>query len=875
MALLGFSPKFHRISEMPSISLRRIAILSTLCLVPIIAMGCAAATMGDSTGAQGQSGPQNAIQINSDLPQASIGSPYDAALLLGVHPEAEAAIVAGSLPPGLRLNASKTSIAGTPATVGVYRFLVEATNGKNNTRRVQWAQVIVQSETTTLRVTLSPTSVALPPGGQQQFSATVQGTSNSGVKWYASAGSISASGLFVAPATESGLIVVTATSTASPSTSATSSVRIMKPDPLVIETSSIPNGETNSAYDASLSASGGVPPYRWSMASGTLPAGIQLTANGALSGTSSAHGEYPISVRVTDSASANATQSLSLSLNSVSTGNYDGPAELPRVYLQTTLADTPAPGKTVSVSQGEDLQTAFNNATCGETIELQAGALFSGQFTLPAKGCDDQHWIIIRTSTPDSALPPEGTRMTPCQAGIGSLPGRPSFPCSNPQKLLATLSYAGTGSGPIFFENGASYYRLLGLEVTRITHGMAIANLISVGTPSDHLVFDRLYVHGTAKDETRRGLQLGAGTNVAVQDSYFSDFHCAVGGSCQDSQSISGGTGSLPMGPYKIEDNFLEAAGENIIFGGGPATVAPTDIQISRNHFFKPLTWMKGTPGFMGMVAIVKNHLELKNAQRVLVDGNVMENSWGGFSQAGFSIVVTPKNQDSGSGNICPLCQVSDVVVRNGTISHVGGGIVLANALAVGGEVPLQGQRYSVHDLIVDDIDPVRYNGHGVFVQVSTIPKPLLQHILISHITAFPPHALLNVGGPNTVRMDDFTFTNSVFASGEYPILSTGAYGSNDCAHWGILSAVINQCFAQYTFSHNAFLDVPPSYPPSAWPSGNFFYSDSSIEFVNYNGGNGGDYHLLPGSPGKGAATDGTDLGANIDGVQNAIAGIR
>ena len=46
------------------------------------------------------------------------------------------------------------------------------------------------------------------------------------------------------------------------------------------------------------------------------------------------------------------------------------------------------------------------------------------------------------------------------------------------------------------------------------------------------------------------------------------------------------------MGPYKIINNFMEAGAETILFGGGPAKFAPTDIEIRRNHMFKPLTWM-------------------------------------------------------------------------------------------------------------------------------------------------------------------------------------------------------------------------------------------------------------------------------------------
>jgi hypothetical protein len=44
---------------------------------------------------------------------------------------------------------------------------------------------------------------------------------------------------------------------------------------------------------------------------------------------------------------------------------------------------------------------------------------------------------------------------------------------------------------------------------------------------------------------------------------------------------------------------------------------------------------------------------------------------------------------------------------------------------------------------------------------------------------------------------------------------------------------------------------------------------------VNCINGNGGDYHLLPSSPAVGAASDGTNLGANVDAVLNAIQGVR
>jgi hypothetical protein len=384
----------------------------------------------------------------------------------------------------------------------------------------------------------------------------------------------------------------------------------------------------------------------------------------------------------------------------------DGPAQLPRVFLQTSLVNTPAPGHVWNVNTSTAFQQALNSAACGDTIQLQAGTVFTGQFVIPAKPCDNQHWIILRTSAPDSALPPEGVRISPCYGGVSSLPGRPALNCSSTQNVLPKIAYSGHADGPLKFAAGANHYRLMGLEITRTAGTGATTGLVTAIGATDSVILDRVWVHGTALEETRRGVGLNYMTNAAVVDSYFNDFHCiAVTGTCSDSQAISGGTSDIPTGPYKIVNNFLEAGGENVIFGGGSATFTPADIEIRRNHFFKPMTWMQGAPGFIGTTFIVKNHLEFKNAQRVLVEANIFENTWGGFSQAGFSILLTPKNQAQGTSNICPICQVTDITIRYNTISHVGGGFQIANAPSDLGGLPRDGQRYSIHDVIVDDID--------------------------------------------------------------------------------------------------------------------------------------------------------------------------
>ena len=162
-------------------------------------------------------------------------------------------------------------------------------------------------------------------------------------------------------------------------------------------------------------------------------------------------------------------------------------------------------------------------------------------------------------------------------------------------------------------------------------------------------MLDRSWLHGSAQDETNVGVNLNGMTNVAVVDSYFSDFHCiAKTGTCTDAHAVTGGTGDTPgwslQDPGQLPGSFGRRG--HVRRRRGYST--PTDITITGNHFWKPWQWMPGnsiplSAGADGNPFIVKNHLELKNAVRVLVEANLMENSWGGFSQTGYGILLTPE----------------------------------------------------------------------------------------------------------------------------------------------------------------------------------------------------------------------------------------
>ena len=264
------------------------------------------------------------------------------------------------------------------------------------------------------------------------------------------------------------------------------------------------------------------------------------------------------------------------------------------------------------------------------------------------------------------------------------------------------------------------------------------------GASANHIILDRVWLHGTTHDDTASAFNLNRMSYAALVDSYTTDFHCTAStGSCTDAHVVAGGTSSTPDSVNRITGNFLEASGENILYGGGGAATTPTDIEICHNHFFKPMTWMKGQPGFVGGASgnpfVVKNHLDLKNAVRVLVEGNIFENNWGGFSQSGYSILLTPKNQAGVNGtNLCSICAATDVTIRYNKISHSGAGISMANLPSDNRGIARLGERCSIHDITIDDIQAGLYVGNGILFQVyNDWPKNPLNQISIDHVTGF------------------------------------------------------------------------------------------------------------------------------------------
>src|SRR5262245_61039466 len=368
--------------------------------------------------------------------------------------------------------------------------------------------------------------------------------------------------------------------------------------------------------------------------------------------------------------------------------------EPPRVYLDTTY--TPPKGRPIEVKAGGDFQAALDRAKPGDMITLEAGATFTGNFTLPNKpGAAQSGWIVIRSSTSDSNLPAPGTRITPSYSKV-----LPKIVSPNSEPAIKASS-------------GAHHYRFVGLEIGHKV-GSRIYAIVdfdggqtSLSEVPHDLIVDRCYIHGNPSDTSRRGVALNS-ASTAVIDSYISECH----ESGADSQAIAGWNGP---GPFKIVNNYLEAAGENFILGGADSPIqnlVPSDVEFRHNHVAKPLKWKMGHPSYAGIRWSVKNLFELKNAQRVLIESNIFECNWA-ESQNGFAILFTPRNQSGQS----PWSVAQDVTFANNALRRSGGGFNISGPDDEAG-VSQPSRRILIRNNLIEDIDGKAWGGDGKLFQV-------------------------------------------------------------------------------------------------------------------------------------------------------------
>ncbi|HEY7568854.1 MAG TPA: ricin-type beta-trefoil lectin domain protein [Gemmatimonadaceae bacterium] len=456
------------------------------------------------------------------------------------------------------------------------------------------------------------------------------------------------------------------------------------------------------------------------------------------------------------------------------------PSIPPTLPLATVDVSWRAPtGKTIAVHAGDNLQNALNAAQRGDEVVIDAGATFTGgPYILPAKpGTAANGWITVRTSAL-SSLPPLGTRINYAQHAAAM----PKLVASTVTEVLRTQA-------------GASGWRIVGIEMTVVPNLTWVHNgLVLLGdgsgsqkqlsqVPSD-IILDRVYIHGQPSVNLKRCVALNS-ARTAIVESQLLECH----GRGFDAQAIAEWNGP---GPYRIENNRLEASGETIIFGGSAPFIqnlVPSDITIRRNYLYRPMSW-KG-------LWTVKNLFELKNAQRVLFEANILENNWVD-GQVGFAIVL------GSFDTTYPWCIVQDVTVRYNHIDNSAGAFNLVehygNALSM--------RRVALHHNLMTNIGASGLGTNGRMFQL----LDGLDDIWIEHNTGFVPTTYITLSS-FTKYKNRFTFRNNIGGGSRYNLHSAEAMGAG---------ALAKHLSNPYVFAGNVFvgssllMPLGNSYTPTA-----------------------------------------------------------
>lgn len=406
---------------------------------------------------------------------------------------------------------------------------------------------------------------------------------------------------------------------------------------------------------------------------------------------------------------------------------------------------------TISVPPGGDVQRAVNTAKCGDTVVLTAGARYVvGELTLPAKPC-------AVTLTSSLALPER--RIESADA-----------------PLLPIL--ASGNNGHVINGTKAAHWRLVGLQIEATANG---AGEVVTLQDADDIVMDRLLIVGGPNGQ-KRAIR-GNGTNITLTRSHVANIW--AGG--QDSQAFCAWDGA---GPYTITDNYLEAASENVMFGGSDSRSAeriPADILVEGNLFTKRLEW-KPVPPATVSGKVVKNLFELKAARRVVVRKNTFERSWTD-AQTGYAISFKSVNQ----GGTAPWSVTEDVLFENNVVRDVANGF---NIQGVASDQP--GGRTTRITIRGNDVQTA-----GVAVQITGGPGA----VTIDRTTFVNGSTFLQLGGSPIASL---TVTNTLANHNAYGVKGDGT---------GIGTASLAKFAPGYVWKQNVLLGGAGkgSYPAETW----------------------------------------------------------
>jgi hypothetical protein len=514
-------------------------------------------------------------------------------------------------------------------------------------------QIIPSSQTApppvSVAVSITPTSATLLAAKSQQFTATVSGTQNTAVTWSVNpaVGTISSTGLYTAPSTltSNQTVTVTATSAADATKSASASVLLDPPAaaPLTITTASLPAGSVSLAYSATLAVTGGTAPYNWTVTSGALPQGLNLTAStGLISGTSSQTGSYSFGIGVTDSLGNQATQGYSISMT----------ATAPSYYVSSVNGNDAWSGKLASPNSANSdgpFLTLARAQQAMQTTSLKTTYLRGGTYHPAASsgiGCLWGGSAAINLIAADSGetwsyYPPDGYNSAILDGGAPAVTQSGTPPTTNP------------GLGCAFAADQALSVTITGLQFQNWNYGALMVNTNGTA-PAVVATFTNNIVHDIQVARVgAAGVDLSCpGSGTTASNNYFYN----IAGPGAEIQS-SGATCTISN--VTIANNFILNSCTWAVNGGDcgaiyteAMTPSSSNIQIT-NNYIRDVNVVSNGHGAYGpccAVGVYEDQGSPGATYGTIVTGNVVS----GVKSTCF-MVNTNGSHNSFTGNLCDL----------------------------------------------------------------------------------------------------------------------------------------------------------------------------------------------------------------------------
>jgi hypothetical protein len=263
----------------------------------------------------------------SSLPNGTVGTSYSQSVSAsGGSTPYTWSIISGGPPAGITLNTSTGVLSGTPTTAGTSNFTVKVTDSQPTPDEdTQALSITINAEDLVITTTSLPDGIVgtaysetvVATGGVEDYSWSIDsGSLPSGLSLNSSTGVISGTPDTIETANFTVKVTDSQTPTADTDTQALTIV--VEPELLAITTTSLPDGQVSSAYSETVSATGGVTSYTWSIDSGSLPAGLSLNSStGVISGTptTSALSEFTVKVTDSDTPASTDVQDLSITID--------------------------------------------------------------------------------------------------------------------------------------------------------------------------------------------------------------------------------------------------------------------------------------------------------------------------------------------------------------------------------------------------------------------------------------------------------------------------------------------------------------------------------------------------------------------------------